>query len=178
MLHSVSFICDLQHACIPVTITFLAWWKRREVTLKSWIKLLFLHCIFLQDQRKRAGERARQDGGKERPREHATTPRAASVGTAYGERETSRAKERFNAGSPGRVFAVPLSYLWCHQSRLTFQLCRCFQDTLNDRDLLRAAEAQKQEAEEQQRKLYLSAKEKIKKLRKDREAELTRRVSN
>lgn len=60
---------------------------------------------------------------------------------------------------------------------LTLLDCWCFQDTLSNRDLLRAAEAQKQEAEEQQRKLYLSAKEKIKKLRKDREAELMRRVS-
>lgn len=45
---------------------------------------------------------------------------------------------------------------------------------MNNRDLLRAAEEQKREAEEQQRKVYLSAKEKIKKLRKDREAELMR----
>ncbi|XP_075896319.1 cilia- and flagella- associated protein 210 [Nelusetta ayraudi] len=55
-------------------------------------------------------------------------------------------------------------------------LMQAHMDTLSNRDLLRAAEAQKQEAEEQQRKLYLSAKEKIKKLRKDREAELMRRA--
>lgn len=59
-----------------------------------------------------------------------------------------------------------------------FDFAPLLQDTLTNRDLLRAAEAQKQEAEEQQRKLYLGAKDKIKKLRKDREAELMRRVSD
>uniref|UniRef100_UPI0037E85460 cilia- and flagella- associated protein 210 n=1 Tax=Semicossyphus pulcher TaxID=241346 RepID=UPI0037E85460 len=43
---------------------------------------------------------------------------------------------------------------------------------LTNRDLMRAADAQKQEAEEQQRKLFLSAKQKMMKLRKDREKEL------
>ncbi|GAA6231206.1 coiled-coil domain-containing protein 173 isoform X2 [Lates japonicus] len=45
---------------------------------------------------------------------------------------------------------------------------------LANRDLIRAADTQKQEAEEQQRKLFLSAKQKMMKLRKDKETELFR----
>ncbi|XP_070771204.1 cilia- and flagella- associated protein 210 [Enoplosus armatus] len=45
---------------------------------------------------------------------------------------------------------------------------------LTNRDLIRATEAQKQEAEEEQRKLFLSAKQKMVKLRKDKERELFR----
>ncbi|XP_074550428.1 cilia- and flagella- associated protein 210 [Halichoeres trimaculatus] len=43
---------------------------------------------------------------------------------------------------------------------------------LSNRDLIRAADAQKQEAEEKQRKLFLAAKQKMTKLRKGREKEL------
>ncbi|XP_035507205.2 protein CFAP210 [Scophthalmus maximus] len=45
---------------------------------------------------------------------------------------------------------------------------------VTNRDLIRAAEAQKQEAEEEQRKLFLSAKQKMRKLKKDKETELFR----
>ncbi|XP_053296325.1 cilia- and flagella- associated protein 210 [Pleuronectes platessa] len=47
---------------------------------------------------------------------------------------------------------------------------------VNKRDLMRAAEAQKQAAEEEQRKLFLSAKQKMMKLRKEKETELFREV--
>ncbi|XP_041663571.1 coiled-coil domain-containing protein 173 [Cheilinus undulatus] len=43
---------------------------------------------------------------------------------------------------------------------------------LSTRDLIKAADAQKQAAEEKQRKLFLSAKQKMMKLRKDKEKEL------
>uniref|UniRef100_A0A3B4WHU9 Cilia and flagella associated protein 210 n=1 Tax=Seriola lalandi dorsalis TaxID=1841481 RepID=A0A3B4WHU9_SERLL len=43
---------------------------------------------------------------------------------------------------------------------------------LTNRDLIRAADAQKQEAEEKQRKLFLTAKQKMMKLRRDKETEL------
>ena len=46
------------------------------------------------------------------------------------------------------------------------------QEHLTNRDLIRAADAQKQEAEEEQRKLFLSAKEKMMKLRKEKETAL------
>ncbi|XP_023259287.1 coiled-coil domain-containing protein 173 [Seriola lalandi dorsalis] len=45
---------------------------------------------------------------------------------------------------------------------------------LTNRDLIRAADAQKQEAEEKQRKLFLTAKQKMMKLRRDKETELFR----
>ncbi|XP_022596635.1 coiled-coil domain-containing protein 173 [Seriola dumerili] len=45
---------------------------------------------------------------------------------------------------------------------------------LTNRDLIRAADAQKQEAEEKQRKLFLTAKQKMMKLRRDKETELLR----
>ncbi|XP_040003725.1 coiled-coil domain-containing protein 173 isoform X2 [Xiphias gladius] len=45
---------------------------------------------------------------------------------------------------------------------------------LTNRDLIRAADAQKHAAEEEQRKLYLSAKQKMMKLRKDKEMEIFR----
>ncbi|XP_040913771.1 coiled-coil domain-containing protein 173 [Toxotes jaculatrix] len=45
---------------------------------------------------------------------------------------------------------------------------------LTNRDLIKAADEQKQKAEEEQRKVFLSAKQKMTKLRKDKEAELLR----
>uniref|UniRef100_A0A3Q3W2D1 Trichohyalin-plectin-homology domain-containing protein n=1 Tax=Mola mola TaxID=94237 RepID=A0A3Q3W2D1_MOLML len=48
------------------------------------------------------------------------------------------------------------------------------QEHLANRDIVRATEAKKQEDEEKQRKHFLSAKEKMMKLRKEREAELFR----
>ncbi|XP_019945440.2 cilia- and flagella- associated protein 210 isoform X2 [Paralichthys olivaceus] len=45
---------------------------------------------------------------------------------------------------------------------------------VTERNLMRAAEAQKQAAEEEQRKLFLSAKQKMMKLRKEKETELFR----
>lgn len=48
------------------------------------------------------------------------------------------------------------------------------QEHLANRDVIRAADAQKQEAEEEQRKLFLSAKQKMMKLRREKEAELFR----
>lgn len=47
-------------------------------------------------------------------------------------------------------------------------------ENLTNRDIIKVSEAKKQEAEEEQRKLFLSAKEKMMKLRKDRETELFR----
>ncbi|KAM9802335.1 cilia- and flagella- associated protein 210 [Syngnathus typhle] len=49
---------------------------------------------------------------------------------------------------------------------------------LTQRDIAKAADAEKQEAEEAQRKLFLSAKEKMMKLRRDKEKELLREVQN
>ncbi|XP_037096347.1 coiled-coil domain-containing protein 173 [Syngnathus acus] len=51
-------------------------------------------------------------------------------------------------------------------------------ELLTQRDIAKAADAEKQEAEEAQRKLFLSAKEKMMKLRRDKEKELLREVQN
>lgn len=48
------------------------------------------------------------------------------------------------------------------------------QEHLVNRDVMRAADAQKQEAEEEQRKVFLSAKQKMMRLRREKEAELLR----
>lgn len=50
----------------------------------------------------------------------------------------------------------------------------CLQEHVANRDNIRATEEEKQKAEEEQRQLFLSAKEKMMKLRKDREEELLR----
>nr|XP_046259523.1 coiled-coil domain-containing protein 173 [Scatophagus argus] len=60
------------------------------------------------------------------------------------------------------------------QSKQKRDLMRSHLEHLNNRDLIRATDAQKQEAEEEQRKLFLSAKQKMMKLRKARETELFR----
>lgn len=51
------------------------------------------------------------------------------------------------------------------------------QDHLANKALIRAQEAEKQEAEEEQRKLFLSSKEKMVTLKKEREQELFRQDS-
>ncbi|XP_063355556.1 cilia- and flagella- associated protein 210 [Pelmatolapia mariae] len=53
-------------------------------------------------------------------------------------------------------------------------LMQAHQEHITNRDLIRATDAQKQEAEEEQRKLFLSTKQKIMKLRKEKEKELLR----
>ncbi|XP_026232649.1 coiled-coil domain-containing protein 173 isoform X2 [Anabas testudineus] len=49
---------------------------------------------------------------------------------------------------------------------------------LHNRDLIRAAEEQKQKAEEEQRKCFLSVKQKMMKLRKEKETEMFREAQN
>ncbi|CAI5656109.1 coiled-coil domain-containing protein 173 isoform X2 [Oreochromis aureus] len=53
-------------------------------------------------------------------------------------------------------------------------LMQAHQEHITNRDLIRATDAQKQEAEEEQRKMFLSTKQKIMKLRKEKEKELLR----
>ncbi|XP_035532491.1 coiled-coil domain-containing protein 173 [Morone saxatilis] len=60
------------------------------------------------------------------------------------------------------------------QAKEKRNLMQAHLEHITNRDLIRAADAQKQEAEEEQRKLFLSAKQKMMKLRKDREKELLR----
>lgn len=50
----------------------------------------------------------------------------------------------------------------------------CFQEHLEQRDHLRKIEAQKQKTEEEQRKLFLTAKQKMTKLRKEKDKEIIR----
>ncbi|KAM9347659.1 cilia- and flagella- associated protein 210 [Symphorus nematophorus] len=60
------------------------------------------------------------------------------------------------------------------QAKQKRNLMQAHLEHLSNRDLIRATDAQKQEAEEEQRKLFLVAKQKMMKLRKDREKELLR----
>ncbi|XP_073329634.1 cilia- and flagella- associated protein 210 [Pagrus major] len=60
------------------------------------------------------------------------------------------------------------------QAKEKRNLMQAHQEHLSNRDLVRATDAQKQEAEEEQRKCFLAAKQKMMKLRKDREKELLR----
>lgn len=90
------------------------------------------------------------------------------MGAKDGERESSQAEERSNAGSRGRIptdvwRSVPVS----------LQLL-CFQEHVANRDNIRVREQEEQKAEEERRQLFLSAKDKMMKLRKDREVELLR----
>lgn len=50
----------------------------------------------------------------------------------------------------------------------------CLQDHVNNKALIKVQDAEKQEAEEEQRKLFVSTKQKMTKLRKQREKELFR----
>ncbi|KAE8299331.1 Coiled-coil domain-containing protein 173 [Larimichthys crocea] len=60
------------------------------------------------------------------------------------------------------------------QARQKKDLMQAHLEHLTNRDLIRATDTQKQEAEEEKRKAFLTAKHKMLKLRKDREAELFR----
>ncbi|XP_068560425.1 cilia- and flagella- associated protein 210 [Cebidichthys violaceus] len=60
------------------------------------------------------------------------------------------------------------------QAKLKRDLMHAHMEHVTNRDLIKAADAQKQEAEEEQRKLFLSAKQKMMKLREDKEKELFR----
>ncbi|XP_033473552.1 cilia- and flagella- associated protein 210 [Epinephelus lanceolatus] len=58
------------------------------------------------------------------------------------------------------------------QAELKRNLMHAHLEFISNRDLIKATDAQKQEAEEEQRKLFLSAKQKMIKLRKEKEKEL------
>uniref|UniRef100_A0A672YK07 Coiled-coil domain containing 173 n=2 Tax=Sphaeramia orbicularis TaxID=375764 RepID=A0A672YK07_9TELE len=60
------------------------------------------------------------------------------------------------------------------QEKQRRDLMQAHLEHMANRDVIKAAEAQQQEMEEEQRKLFLSAKEKMVQLRKDKEAELFR----
>ncbi|XP_059198595.1 cilia- and flagella- associated protein 210 [Centropristis striata] len=60
------------------------------------------------------------------------------------------------------------------QAKLKRELMHAHLEHITNRELIKATDAQKQEAEEEQRKLFLSAKQKMMKLRKDKEKELFR----
>ncbi|XP_078117974.1 cilia- and flagella- associated protein 210 [Sander vitreus] len=60
------------------------------------------------------------------------------------------------------------------EAKLKRDLMHAHLEHITNRDLIRAADTQKQNAEEEQRKLFLSAKQKMMKLRKDKEKELFR----
>ncbi|KAF3694880.1 Coiled-coil domain-containing protein 173 [Channa argus] len=60
------------------------------------------------------------------------------------------------------------------QAEMKRNLMQAHMEHLNKRDLIRAAEAQKNKAEEEQRKGFLLAKQKMMKLRKEKETELFR----
>ncbi|TDH06906.1 hypothetical protein EPR50_G00118320 [Perca flavescens] len=60
------------------------------------------------------------------------------------------------------------------QAKLKRDIMHAHLEHITNRDIIRAADAQKQNAEEEQRKLFLSAKQKMMKLRKDKEKELFR----
>jgi len=100
--------------------------------------------------------------------------RALSVGAKKGVGTASKPEERPHGSSPGWIASAdykgsassfyPTLHLQVHVV--------CLQEHLTNRDLIRATDAQKREAEEEQRKLFLSAKQKIMQLRKEREKEL------
>ncbi|XP_074515454.1 cilia- and flagella- associated protein 210 [Sebastes fasciatus] len=58
------------------------------------------------------------------------------------------------------------------QAKLKKNLMQAHLEHITNREIIRAKDAQKQEADEEQRKLYLSAKQKMTKLQKDKEKEL------
>ncbi|XP_077393435.1 cilia- and flagella- associated protein 210 [Festucalex cinctus] len=64
------------------------------------------------------------------------------------------------------------------QSKRKSDFMKAQLEHLTQRDINKAADVEKQEAEEAQRKLFLSAKEKMAKLRRDKEKELLREVQN
>ncbi|XP_018540275.1 cilia- and flagella- associated protein 210 isoform X1 [Lates calcarifer] len=86
------------------------------------------------------------------------------------ERQTEQKKSLLQAHLVGSQ-----QHRLCSTCIFSLLLCSLYlQEHLANRDLIRAADTQKQEAEEQQRKLFLSAKQKMMKLRKDKETELFR----
>ena len=96
------------------------------------------------------------------------------MGATDEQRKTGKGEERPYGSSPGRVTdylaLVFLIYKTCVYDCFSLYL----QEHLSNRDLVRATDAQKQEAEEEQRKCFLAAKQKMMKLRNDRKKEMLR----
>lgn len=127
----------------------------------------FIGLPFFQDEGKQAAERATEDGKPEGRRGNPAAYRALPAGAEDGERESREAEGGAPAGSPGRAMA--------DLRRVQVQLSLpCLQEHVANRDGVRATEEQQQKAEEERRKLFLTAKDKMMKLRKDREMELFR----
>lgn len=99
------------------------------------------------------------------------------MGAKNGGRKTSRAEEKPYASSFGTGLVRQVICCFCpYFIAQIYFLCNSLylQEHLNNRDLIKASDAQKQKAEEEQRKCFLAVKQKMMKLRKEKETELFR----
>lgn len=96
------------------------------------------------------------------------------MGATDKERKTGKREERPYGSSPGRVTDYLLLVFFINKTYVYDFFSLYLQEHLSNRDLVRATDAQKQEAEEKQRKCFLAAKQKMMKLRNDRKKELLR----
>ncbi|KAG7227558.1 hypothetical protein INR49_005373 [Caranx melampygus] len=136
---------------------------------------------FLHKVKSREDEALRQEQEKARQKKLERLTVAEDLKNQIKENELARERQKAENKKEGEEIHR-LRELYLHEQRTEDErqaehkrnVMRAHLEHLVNRDVKRAADAQKQEAEEEQRKLFLSAKQKMMKLRREKEAELLR----
>ncbi|XP_029315206.1 coiled-coil domain-containing protein 173 [Cottoperca gobio] len=137
--------------------------------------------IFLDTVKTREDEALRQEQEKALQKKLERQAVAEELKNQIKENELVREREKSDNKKDGEeTQRLKELYQWEQrmeeerQAKLKRNIMHAHLEHVTNRDLIRATDAQKKEAEEAQRKLFLSAKQKMMKLRKDVEQELFR----
>ncbi|KAM6934388.1 cilia- and flagella- associated protein 210 [Xenentodon cancila] len=136
---------------------------------------------FMEMVKTREEETLKQEQQKALQRRRERQTAAEDLKKQMKENELAREKQKLENQRDGeeierllKIFQVEQRMESEQQENQKRNLMQAHLEHLTNRDLTRATDTQKQEAEEEQRKLYLSAKQKIMKLRKEKEEDLFR----
>ncbi|XP_029967084.1 coiled-coil domain-containing protein 173 [Salarias fasciatus] len=135
--------------------------------------------MFLDVVKTKEEEASRKEQEKAEQRRHDSEAVAEELKHRIRENEAAKEREKLESKKEGEeIQRLQELYQWEHRMESEKQetekrnLMRAHLEHIANRDLMRALEAQKQEAEEEKRKVFLSTKQKMMKLRKEKEKEL------
>ncbi|KAI3356228.1 hypothetical protein L3Q82_017472, partial [Scortum barcoo] len=157
--------------------------REAQIELKQRIKSAFqdVDKEYLDMTKTREEEALKQEQERALQRKHEIKAVEEALKTQMRKNELAREREKIENRKDGEE-SQRLHELYHWEQRMEEErqakqkkdLMQAHLEHLANKDLIRAADAQEQKAEEQQRKLFLSAKQKMMKLRKDKEIELLR----
>nr|XP_020452097.1 coiled-coil domain-containing protein 173 [Monopterus albus] len=157
--------------------------REAQIELKERIKSASkdVDRAFMDMVKTREDEALRQEQAKELQEKLRRKAIAEDLKKLIKEHELEREQQKMeNKKDREEIQRLQELYQWeqrmeeAQQAEQKRNLMQAHLEHLSNRDLIRAADAQKQKTEEEQRKHFLSVKQKMMKLKKDKEAELFR----